>query len=217
MLPSKDFLTGQLLGILGIIISVWSITRLFLPVFKGIWVKMVAKNIQLIIGVDPGLTGAVGFLPRHGPLSVEDMPVKNNKVDLETLDKLIDFHFRRRWSDEFKKAVVIIEDLFSLPTNASQSMLRYGVETGRVLGMLEAIGFPIMYVVPSVWKSALGLTQNKSDSIALARKLFPSLTDRLTLKKHHGRAEALLIAHFGMRFIPEAGKSLFNGTSSLST
>ena len=52
-------------------------------------------------------------------------------------------------------------------------------------------------VRPQVWKKALGVTSDKNTSLALARELFPEAV--LDLKKHHGKAEALLIAEYARR------------------
>ena len=59
-------------------------------------------------------------------------------------------------------------------------------------------------MVPArTWKCALklaGKLLTKGDSLELARAVFPELdAEVLKLKKHHGRAEALLIAAHGHR------------------
>ena len=46
-------------------------------------------------------------------------------------------------------------------------------------------------------QEALGVTSDKNTSLALARGLFPEAV--LDLKKHHGKAEALLIAEYARR------------------
>jgi crossover junction endodeoxyribonuclease RuvC len=55
-------------------------------------------------------------------------------------------------------------------------------------------------VQPATWKDWYSLTgKKKAASLHTARTLFPALTDRLKLQKHHNRAESLLIAHYGRR------------------
>jgi hypothetical protein len=52
-------------------------------------------------------------------------------------------------------------------------------------------------VTPQVWKKSLKLSQQKLESLLMARELFSNAP--LTLKKHNGRAEALLIAEWYRR------------------
>jgi hypothetical protein len=57
-------------------------------------------------------------------------------------------------------------------------------------------------VYGQTWKTMFGLIkQPKSVSLAVARKLFPTLHQRLKFKKDHNRAEALLIAEYGRRML----------------
>jgi crossover junction endodeoxyribonuclease RuvC len=51
-------------------------------------------------------------------------------------------------------------------------------------------------VTPGVWKRHAGLIGKEKDaSRELAARLYPQAT--LNLKKHHGRADALLLARYG--------------------
>ena len=54
----------------------------------------------------------------------------------------------------------------------------------------------MVLVEPSKWKRALHLNSDKEASRQLAIQLFPHAHERLVLKKHHQRAEAMLIALF---------------------
>ena len=73
---------------------------------------------------------------------------------------------------------------------------------GRAVGYLEAAvlcsGIRLRTAEPSVWKRKLGLIgKDKAASLALAQQLVGNASDKLTLKKHHHRAEAVLIAVHG--------------------
>ena len=76
-------------------------------------------------------------------------------------------------------------------------MINYGVGYGIWIGILAALNIPYTEVHPVTWKSKImaGMGKEKDASIARAKQLYP--TADLSLKKHHGRADALLIAHFG--------------------
>ena len=72
-------------------------------------------------------------------------------------------------------------------------------------GVLASEGLDIRSVEPMRWKNALGLTALDKDAsremaIELCRELWPRMShlqDAFKLKKHHGRAEAFLIAVCG--------------------
>ncbi len=75
-------------------------------------------------------------------------------------------------------------------------MFTIGVGFGAWLGLLGALEIPYTRVRPARWKHALGLRGKDKEAARLrAQQLFPSAD--LQLKKHHGRAEALLLASYG--------------------
>jgi crossover junction endodeoxyribonuclease RuvC len=55
---------------------------------------------------------------------------------------------------------------------------------------------PLEFVTPAVWKRSYGLSRDKHASLFKARLMFPAAD--LHLAKHDGRAEALLIAQYGL-------------------
>ncbi len=90
----------------------------------------------------------------------------------------------------------IIEDVNAMPKQGVVSMFRFGYNAGILLGVLQTLDIEILRVKPSAWKSALGLSSNKADSLALACKTFPNYKDYFQRAKDDGRAEAALLAHF---------------------
>ena len=69
-----------------------------------------------------------------------------------------------------------------------------GESLGIIRGIVEPLfGFEaVFYVAPARWKKAYRLGKDKNASLDLARSRFPQAP--LTLKKHHNRAESLLLA-----------------------
>lgn len=65
---------------------------------------------------------------------------------------------------------------------------------------MQCLRLPLEFVTPATWKRALGLGPDKHAALDKGRLLYP-MAD-LTLAKHHGRAEALLIAHWALRRAP---------------
>ena len=68
---------------------------------------------------------------------------------------------------------------------------------GAALATLATLQIPYRTVTPPVWKKAYRLIGcDKDESRARALELFPTAIDALRLKKHHGRADALLMAEY---------------------
>ena len=67
-------------------------------------------------------------------------------------------------------------------------------------GMLAVLGAATDYVHPRRWKSVMmdGMAKDKDASRIRAKELFGTSTD-LSLRKHHGRADALLFAEYRLR------------------
>ena len=150
----------------------------------------------MIIGIDPGLKGAIAFLSEHKyvhTLFIEDLPLKTimgrKQVDPKALAKIV-----RDMQVKIKFAV--IEDVASRPDDGVVSAFRFGFSTGILYGVLETLDIKILRVKPSVWKPALGLDSNKKKSLALAKKIWPLHGHYFARVKDDGRAEAALLAHF---------------------
>ena len=69
-----------------------------------------------------------------------------------------------------------------------------------VSGMLASNSIQIEKVKPEVWKSFFWTFKRQKLSIKLADKLVPESIEHLTLAKHDGRAEAILLAYYAADF-----------------
>lgn len=154
-----------------------------------------------IIGVDPGLSGAIAIIDAKTTSIVDlhDMPIieykrKKNQIDLYTLASIVDAHAKQT-------KMAIVEEVGAMPKQGVVSTFRFGYVTGIVVGVLSANYISITQIKPSVWKPALGLSRDKEDSRVLASKLYPKEVHRWARKKDDGRAEALLLAWFGRKFL----------------
>lgn len=158
--------------------------------------------MSLIIGIDPGVSGAVAYV---GPYTerVWDMPTTRatrGKSALDVDGKELAYVLKELWQG-LSRAVAYVEQVQSRPRQAGQ--FAFGVNYGRVLGVLEALGIQIVHVPASKWKPAMGLRgEDKATSVVLAAQLFPHLKDQLYGPRGaplDGRAEALLIAYYGSK------------------
>ena len=156
--------------------------------------------MNLIIGIDPGVAGAVAVFGNSAV--VRDLPTKPAARGKSALD--VDGLAFKHQLMAFclgQTAIAYVEQVQSRPRQAGQ--FAFGMNYGRVLGLLEALGIRTVHVPASKWKQAMGLRgEDKATSVALAAQLFPHLKDQLYGPRGaplDGRAEALLIAYYGAK------------------
>ena len=140
-----------------------------------------------ILGIDPGLSGAIAFLfpSALNRVLAEEMPVVNGEVDAVTLADRI-----RQMSPTF----AIVERVHNMPRDGGSSSFKFGDSCGAVRGVLGALVVPFYRVTPPVWKKHFNLPADKEAARALALQRFPVTGFHFARKKDHGRAEAALIA-----------------------
>lgn len=152
------------------------------------------------LGIDPGNTGAVAVLDSAGKLiDVIDMPLRVVSKTA-TVKKLPDPQGLLEALEGYAQlsCSAHIEYVSSAPGQGVATMFAFGRGLGVVEGVLAALRVPVQYVTPQRWKWHHRLShQGKNESVETARKTIPESADVLTLKKHHGRAEAILIAKYG--------------------
>ena len=147
----------------------------------------------MIVGIDPGITGAVAVLTDSGEfVAVHDMPTmklgdKKNQVHAPSLAKMLRF---------IEPRMVVLESVHAMPGQGVTSMFNFGMGYGAIKGVLAGIGVPYKDATPQKWKKACGLIGKDKDAARLlAIELWPEAS--LSRKKDCGRADALLIAKFG--------------------
>jgi crossover junction endodeoxyribonuclease RuvC len=160
---------------------------------------------MIIIGIDPGITGAVAAIDHHGMQAVEDMPFMEkssskgkatvrNQINAAALADLL----RRLTIDyETNAIMVFIERVGSMQGQGVATMFSIGHSCGMIEGVVAALRLPHRLITPGEWKKAMKLPRggDKNEARALAQRLYPQAP--LQLVKHHNRAEAILIARYG--------------------
>jgi crossover junction endodeoxyribonuclease RuvC len=145
-----------------------------------------------IMGVDPGVSGAVAFLfPEDMHVIVMDLPVADGQVDAVTLAGII---------GPICPSMAIVEKVHSMPKQGVASTFKFGMAYGTVLGIVSALKIPLHLVRPPEWKKAFHLGADKEQARAMAIRLWPD-EDRFSKKKDHGKAEAALIARYGLQIL----------------
>ena len=162
--------------------------------------------VEYRIGIDPGLTGALALLEYNGEwpklVEVVDMPImalgtKSQQVNAVALTRQL-----QKWESEIKqvvslyKLVAFVEQVQSMPGQGVSSMFNFGMGYGIIQGVVEALKIPVIFVRPAAWKKKAGLLHADKDlARTKAIQIFPEAD--LNLKKHIGRADAILIAVYG--------------------
>lgn len=151
----------------------------------------------LVVGVDPGYTGAIVFYDyaEDEIAYCFDMPVRIGATGWKEIDgRGIKGRFGRVLG-EIK--LVVIEEVGARPKDGRTSAFRFGYGAGQVRTAMENICDTVILSPPGVWKSAMGLNQDKKRSLAKAREAFPNSLELFKRQKDHGRAEAALMAKWG--------------------
>jgi crossover junction endodeoxyribonuclease RuvC len=138
----------------------------------------------MILGVDPGKTGAIAMLYADGKLYVEDAPSFDKELNAAAIASLL---------NEFTPEIAIIEAVNSFGMGR-QSAFNFGQGVGVYKGVFGAMGIPYVSVTPAKWKKHFGLGKDKDESRQAATRLFPANSDLFKRKKDSDRAEAALIA-----------------------
>jgi crossover junction endodeoxyribonuclease RuvC len=143
---------------------------------------------MIVLGVDPGLSGALALLDNRVLVAVCDMPVMDSRVDSVTLSDVI-----KSWNPD----EAVVEKVASMPGQGVASTFKFGMSYGAVLGVLGALQIPVRHIRPTQWKTAAHIGSDKEKARALAIDIWPHMATEMARKKDHGRAEAALIALWG--------------------
>ena len=160
-----------------------------------------------IIGVDPGVKGAIAYVIRDGPRIVEAnafrMPMtkrgKANAVDVDAIISRMSFFDCGVYAN-----LAVIESPIKKGKMTSHDTLRISFTNfGRLQVAIERVSKEWQSVHPAVWKSKLGISSDKAKSVQLAGEIYPDLKERglFTKANSHDIAEALLIAEYAYRHV----------------
>lgn len=152
--------------------------------------------MMITIGIDPGLSGAIGVLKDGAYVAVLDMPTVakgsgsvKNEVDPAGLITLL-----RQHAPADEAVAVALERVNAMPGQGSSSIFSLGDSFGCARSAVAACRFETVYVTPAQWKKHFNLSSDKEMGRAVAIRMFPAAP--LNLKKYADRAEALLMARW---------------------
>ena len=153
-----------------------------------------------IIGIDPGISGAICFFRDGKIIDLIEMPSmsegKKNKKQVNG-NQLFN-EIKVRLSDvNIDDVSVVVEHVTAMPGQGVTSMFNFGQSFGVIKGICSAMQLPINFVRPTKWKKYFNLINTSKDaSRSRAIELFPKISDQLKRKKDSNKADAILIASY---------------------
>lgn len=153
----------------------------------------------MIIGVDPGASGALVALNVHGSY-VAHLATPTIKVGGKNRlnGAAIGAWFKALLWEHTEDFHAYIELVGAMPNQGRSSMFSFGHSAGLVEGVLTGAGIPITLVQPQAWKKAAGLIGTDKDAArSRAIQLYPALRALDAKIKGQALADAILIARYG--------------------
>lgn len=161
---------------------------------------------MIVLGIDPGISPAIGALDDKGNLLwSKDIPAilvgdKNEMNGAAIRESLIG------------GSHVFIEKAQAMPVEREDkatgkkirqgisSTARYMKSAGIIEGICIGLGIPYTLVSPVSWKRRMlpNMQKGKDASLLRVQQLFPG---SVTLKKDNHRAEAILMALYGINYV----------------
>jgi crossover junction endodeoxyribonuclease RuvC len=167
----------------------------------------VSARLPAWLGADPGLGGALALMVPghevgHGSFFIEDMPSLmgdggKRKMDHWRLANILGY-----WTSVYNILGVTVERVHAMPKQGVTSSFSFGMSFGALVQAVASAGLPVTLIPPATWKTVYGLRggrENKDLSRQKASQMFPGSAHLWPLKKHEGRAEAVLLAHYGSK------------------
>ncbi len=155
---------------------------------------------MLIIGIDPGISGAMCFFQNGEITDVIDMPSmadgKKNKRQINS-QQVFNEISERIINIPRKEIIVVIEQVSAMPGQGVTSMFNFGQSFGVLKGICSAMQLSMYFVRPAKWKKYYGLIKTEKDaSRTKVIEIFPYISSKLSKKKDSNKADAILIANF---------------------
>ena len=147
-----------------------------------------------LIGLDPGLRSAAWAAIDHNRafIGCGDVPAKEDRIDVRRLHNI--------FMDAVppgETAIIVIEDVWVMPKQGIVSSAGFMRAAGAIEATAMLTRWPVHFVRPQAWKKHFGLIgEKKAGDLAMARLIWPDAP--LKLAKHHGMADSLLLALWGL-------------------
>ncbi len=161
---------------------------------------------MIVLGTDPGLTGAVSCVcSSRGLLDVADLPTCSNGLESGKMRTWLDARklsdILAQWAQRFdfhqEDVQAVIERPIAMPRQQIQTAASNFDTLGVIRTVMELRGYKPQFINPRDWKGLFGLTSEKADARKATLALYPNAP--VTRAKDHNRAESILIARYWIR------------------
>lgn len=172
----------------------------------------------IVIGIDPGLTGALSKFECGQLADIRDMPAieteraskgasirdliggkkshKHREINKSGLATLL-----REWVAGHS-AVILREKVHTMPRQGVVSSGRFMEVVGIIDGVAAALGIPVETVEPQTWQKETGSLADERGTCQRASEVFPGWASYFKHHTvHHNRADAALIGWYGVRHL----------------
>jgi crossover junction endodeoxyribonuclease RuvC len=158
-----------------------------------------AATDAVVVGIDPGGHGAVAVLNKAGQLlKVFDMPSTREANGRGATNAPLLAGILARTHAR----VAFCEFVGARPTDAKVAAFAFGRARGVIEGCAGALGLPIVFITPPVWKRLADIppgAENKDLARTRAIARWPAHADLFARKCDVDRAEACLIGWAGLQ------------------
>jgi crossover junction endodeoxyribonuclease RuvC len=153
-----------------------------------------------LLGIDPGI---------HGGLAIVEIidgaaPKLIDAIDVPTVGtgakERVNVLLIQEWLLRYGPTFAFIERGQAMPRQGASSGYKYGRSVGSIEAAITLCGIALEIIEPSMWKRFFRLPgKNKEAARQKAIALFPTAHQVFARRKNHQRAEAALIALYGLR------------------
>ena len=140
---------------------------------------------MIIIGIDPGVSGAICILNNGKITEIYEMPTmidgKKNKKQVNGAE--ITNIINKELINE-KDINVVIEHVSAMPGQGVTSMFNFGQSFGVLKGICAALKLSVHFIRPVKWKKHFNLINTEKDaSRTKVIEVFPYISSKISKKK----------------------------------
>lgn len=164
--------------------------------------------MAVVMGVDPGVTGAVvvvgnAVVMAHRLIPTRAGPGGRKRIDARALHDIVG-----ELIAECGVTLIVIEEPSALPKQGVASSFGFGRSLGICEGVAVGMNVRLEMVAPSTWKRQLRVPADKKQARARAGDLLPAFRHLWAKASEDGIAEAAMLALWGDGV---RGNDLFGG------
>ena len=112
-----------------------------------------ANSFDIVIGLDPGVTGGITVVYKNGKVKIYRIPVETVTVNKKTKKKYDLKGIVALLKPMVGKRVLFIQEkVTSMPGEGSTSSFNFGHSSGSTIGIATAFGFNVVEVGSAKWK-----------------------------------------------------------------